>query len=88
MTACKRNWRSINLITKKMTADQTTQAPRQIVLNEENLKNLEAYISEMPTKLGLPLINFLNQLAQEQANEKSSMESTGSNNTNSVQSED
>jgi len=68
-----------------MTADQTTQAPRQIVLNEENLKNLEAYISEMPTKLGLPLINFLNQLAQEQANEKSSMESV-TDNANSVQS--
>jgi hypothetical protein len=29
----------------------------------------------MPTKLGLPLINFLNTLAQEQANEKTSMES-------------
>ena len=71
-----------------MTADQTPQAPRQIVLNEEHLKNLEAYISEMPTKLGLPLINFLNQLGQEQANEKVPMESTGSNNTNSVQSED
>lgn len=68
-----------------MTADQTTQAPRQIVLNEENLKNLEAYISEMPTKLGLPLINFLNQLGQEQANEKSPMESV-TNNANSVQS--
>ena len=69
-----------------MTADQTPQAPRQIVLNEEHLKNLEAYISEMPTKLGLPLINFLNQLGQEQANEKVPMESTDSNNTNSVQS--
>jgi hypothetical protein len=70
-----------------MTADQP-QAPRQIVLNEENLKNLEAYISEMPTKLGLPLINFLNQLAQKQANEKVSMESTDSSNTDSVQSAD
>jgi hypothetical protein len=67
-----------------MTANQP-QAPRQIVLNEENLKNLEAYISEMPTKLGLPLINFLNQLGQQQTNEASSMESV-TDNANSVQS--
>jgi hypothetical protein len=56
-----------------MTANQP-QAPRQIVLNEEHIKNLEAYISEMPTRLGLPLINFLNGLAQEQGNEKNSVE--------------
>lgn len=69
-----------------MTADQTPQAPRQIVLNEEHLKNLEAYISEMPTKLGLPLINFLNQLGQEQANEKVPMESVTDNDHSVVQS--
>lgn len=68
-----------------MTANQP-QAPRQIVLNEENLKNLEAYISEMPTKLGLPLINFLNMLDQEQGNENNSVESIDSNDANSVQS--
>jgi hypothetical protein len=56
-----------------MTANQP-QAPRQIVLNEEHIKNLEAYISEIPTRLGLPLINFLNALAQEQGNEKNSVE--------------
>jgi hypothetical protein len=68
-----------------MTAEQNQQAPRQIVLNEEHIKNLEGYISEMPTKLGLPLINFLNHLAQEQANETSSRESV-TDNANSVQS--
>ena len=71
-----------------MTADQNQQAPRQIILNEEHLKNLEAYISEMPTKLGLPLINFLNTLAQEQGNEKNSMESIDSTTAASMQSED
>jgi hypothetical protein len=71
-----------------MTADQNQQAPRQIILNEEHLKNLEAYISEMPTKLGLPLINFLNTLAQEQGNEKNSMESIDSTTAASMQSKD
>jgi hypothetical protein len=71
-----------------MTADLNQQAPRQIILNEEHLKNLEAYISEMPTKLGLPLINFLNTLAQEQGNEKNSMESIDSTTAASMQSKD
>ena len=71
-----------------MTADQNQQAPRQIILNEEHLKNLEAYISEMPTKLGLPLINFLNTLAQEQGNEKNSMESIDYTTAASMQSKD
>ena len=71
-----------------MTANQNQQAPRQIILNEEHLKNLEAYISEMPTKLGLPLINFLNTLAQEQGNEKNSMESIDSTTAASMQSKD
>jgi len=42
----------------------------------------------MPTKLGLPLINFLNTLAQEQANEKTSMESIDSTTAASMQSKD
>jgi hypothetical protein len=70
-----------------MAANQP-QAPRQIVLNEEHLKNLEAYISEMPTKLGLPLINFLNTLAQEQQNEENSVESTDNIVTDIVQPKD
>ena len=35
-------------------------------LTEEHLKQLDAFIQEMPTKFGLPLLNFLNKIAQEQ----------------------
>ncbi len=37
-----------------------------ITLNENNLKELNAFIQEMPTKFGLPLIQFLNKLIEEQ----------------------
>lgn len=37
-----------------------------ITLNEEQVKQLDAYFQEMPTKYGLPLIQFLSKLAQEQ----------------------
>ncbi len=40
-----------------------------IQLTEENVKELEAYIQEMPVKYGLPLLQYLQKLAQEQ-NEK------------------
>ena len=68
-----------------MTANQP-KAPRQIILNEEQIQNLEAYIAEMPTKLGLPLIDFLNALAQDQKNENNSVESVDNIATDSVQS--
>jgi len=35
-------------------------------LTGEHLKQLDAFIQEMPTKFGLPLLNFLNKIAQEQ----------------------
>lgn len=38
----------------------------QIVLTKENLEKLEAFIQEMPVKYGLPLIQFLNEIAQGQ----------------------
>ena len=38
----------------------------KITLNEEQVKQLDALIQEMPTKYGLPLIQFLSKLAQEQ----------------------
>lgn len=41
-----------------------------ITLNETQLKELEAFIQEMPTKFGLPLLNFLNKIAQEQKPEE------------------
>jgi hypothetical protein len=37
-----------------------------ITLNETQVKELETFIQEMPTKFGLPLLNFLNKIAQEQ----------------------
>ena len=39
-----------------------------ITLNETQVKELEAFIQEMPTKFGLPLLNFLTKIAQEQKN--------------------
>jgi hypothetical protein len=37
-----------------------------ITLSEQNLKDLETFINEMPTKYGLPLLEFFAKLAQEQ----------------------
>lgn len=39
---------------------------RDIVITQEQMKELDPFIQEMPVKYGLPLINFLNQIAQEQ----------------------
>lgn len=35
-------------------------------LSEENLKQLDAFIQEMPTKFGLPLIQFFNKIKEEE----------------------
>ena len=37
-----------------------------ITLNEEQVKQLDSFIQEMPTKFGLPLTQFLSKRAQEQ----------------------
>lgn len=37
-----------------------------ITLNEDQVKQLDAFIQELPTKYGLPLTQFLSKLAQEQ----------------------
>jgi hypothetical protein len=37
-----------------------------ITLSEENLKELDAFFQEMPTKFGLPLLQFFSKLAEEQ----------------------
>jgi hypothetical protein len=71
-----------------MTAKETKRAPRTIVLNEEHIQNLEGYISEMPTRLGFPLINFLNTLAQQQANEEVTMESFNTSDPTIVRSDE
>ena len=41
-----------------------------IHLTEENLKELETFINDIPTKYGLPLLNFFNKLSQEQKPEE------------------
>lgn len=37
-----------------------------LTLNEQDLKDLDKYIQEMPTKFGLPLLNFINAKMTEQ----------------------
>ena len=37
-----------------------------INLSEDNLKELNNFIQEMPTKYGVPLIQFLNKLIEDQ----------------------
>jgi hypothetical protein len=39
-------------------------------LTEEHLKQLDAFIQEMPVKYGLPLIDFFNQIVREQTTEE------------------
>jgi hypothetical protein len=41
-----------------------------INLSEQNLKELEAFINEMPTKYGIPLLEFFGKLAKEQKPEE------------------
>jgi hypothetical protein len=37
-----------------------------ITINEEKLKELDIFIQEMPTKFGMPLIQFFSKLVEEQ----------------------
>jgi hypothetical protein len=37
-----------------------------INLSEQNLKELETFINEIPTKYGIPLLEFFSKLAKEQ----------------------
>ena len=39
----------------------------EIKLNEQDLKTLDSFFQEMPTKYGSQLISFFNQKIQEQA---------------------
>ena len=40
-----------------------------LTLNEKDLKDLNAFIQELPLKHGLPLLNFINAKMKEQAEE-------------------
>lgn len=37
-----------------------------ITINQEQIKELEAFINTIPTAYGLPLLQFLGKIAQEQ----------------------
>ena len=39
-----------------------------ITLNEEQVKQLESILSEMPLKYGLPVLNILNEAAKQDKN--------------------
>ncbi len=39
---------------------------KDIVITQEQMKQLDAFIQEMPVKYGIPLINFFNDIAKEQ----------------------
>ena len=45
-----------------------------LTLNEKDLKDLNAFIQELPLKHGLPLLNFINAKMQEQNKEEASKE--------------
>lgn len=46
---------------------ENQQQAQPITLSVEHLKTLEEFISELPTKYGVPLLNFLSQVAKDQA---------------------
>lgn len=41
-----------------------------LTLNEEQIKQLDGYFQELPTKYGLPLIKFFSELNQAQNGQK------------------
>jgi len=38
-----------------------------ITLTDEKLKELEVFIGELPTKFGVPMLNFFQELSKEQS---------------------
>jgi len=42
---------------------------KQVVLNEEQLKALDAFLQEMPMKYAAPLVSFLNEAIKSQGTE-------------------
>ena len=41
-----------------------------LFISQEKMKELDAFIQEMPVKFGIPLINFFNELAKEGKNDE------------------
>jgi hypothetical protein len=42
---------------------------KQVTLNEEQLKALDAFLQEMPMKYGAPIVKFLNEAIKSQSKE-------------------
>jgi hypothetical protein len=42
---------------------------KQIILNEEQIKALDAYLQELPMKYGMPIVNYLNEIIASQEEE-------------------
>ena len=42
---------------------------KQVTLNEQQLKALDAFLQELPMKYGAPIVNFLNEAIKSQATE-------------------
>lgn len=42
---------------------------KQLTLNEEQLKALDALLQELPMKYGIPIVSFLNEAIKSQATE-------------------
>jgi hypothetical protein len=53
---------------------EQNQQAQPITLSVEHLRVMEGFISEMPTKYGVPLLNFLSQVAQEQTQAETATE--------------
>lgn len=45
-----------------------------MTLNDEQLKEIENYLMDMPTKFGLPLLNYLAKIKNENQNENENNE--------------
>lgn len=45
-----------------------------LTFNEQEIKDLDKFIQEMPTKYGMPLLNFINSKITEQVNKEIPMD--------------
>ena len=43
---------------------------KDIIITQEQMKQLDAFIQDMPVKYGVPLINFFNEIAKAQREEE------------------
>jgi uncharacterized protein YutD len=48
----------------KISFNQKTQ--KMLTLNQQEIKEVQDYINELPTKYGVPLLNYINMKIQQQ----------------------